>query len=344
LENDILTYDIYFGEDRIPDLIVSAHKTLTYDPGALEKNKIYYWQIVASDGINMTEGPVWNFSTGPNSPPEIPKYPFPVKGDNINTNKVTLSWICVDPNNDQLLYQIYIGRNNRPSLVSNDHKINEYDPGILQSNTIYFWFVRAIDEKGDFTTGPVWHFGCEFMGNLSGTYVDERDGTIYNTIKINNEWWFSENLKYNSINGSSVYNYETLNEDLYGRLYNWESAFKSCPDGWHLPSLDEWENMVNYLGGTTVAGGLLKFDDTDLWKSPNEGADNMSGFKALPGGYMNTGGDFVKLGEEALFWTNSEIATSGGAWASKLFYNDYRLTFTGYYLNNSFSVRCIKDH
>jgi len=83
-----------------------------------------------------------------------------------------------------------------------------------------------------------------------------------------------------------------------------------CPKGWHIPSRNEFADLVNFLGGMTLAGGSLK--DTILWDpDPNGGATNKSGFSALPGGgsYNNT--TFSALGLYGTFWTTTEISTKG---------------------------------
>jgi uncharacterized protein (TIGR02145 family) len=60
---------------------------------------------------------------------------------------------------------------------------------------------------------------------------------------------------------------------------------KLCPIGWHVPSIDEYNTLISNLGGDrTLVGGYLKEAGTAHWLAPNTGADNSSGFTALPGG------------------------------------------------------------
>jgi len=95
-----------------------------------------------------------------------------------------------------------------------------------------------------------------------------------------------------------AYNNDLNNEAIYGKLYNqyavdlltadiaaYNAANPTKPFGWHVPSLAEWTTLVNYLGGSDVAGGKLKQIGTTNWSSPNTGATNESGFYALPGGF-----------------------------------------------------------
>ena len=128
----------------------------------------------------------------------------------------------------------------------------------------------------------------------------------YNVVKIGTQWWMAENLKtaiYNDLTdipnvtddtwGSlttgawSYYNNNTSNGNTYGKLYNWYSVNtgKLCPQDWSVPSSNtNWATLIDYLGGTSVAGGKLKQTGTTLWNSPNTGATNESGFNALPAG------------------------------------------------------------
>ena len=74
----------------------------------------------------------------------------------------------------------------------------------------------------------------------------------------------------------------------------------ACPTGWHVPTDAEWTTLTGYFGGESVAGGKLKEPGTTHWNSPNTGADNSSGFTALPGGYRNCNGTFTALGRRLL--------------------------------------------
>ncbi len=175
-----------------------------------------------------------------------------------------------------------------------------------------------------------------------GSFTDERDSKEYLTIEIGNQVWMAENLDYESESGSWAYENNLTNTSTYGRLYKLETASTSCPTGWHLPTNDEWSQLISYLGGPGVAGGKMKESGTVNWKIPNSGATNESNFTALPGGIRNADESFISLGENAFFWT----ATSNDISSSYYRILEYSRGSTAYgYKSNEtgLSVRCIKD-
>ena len=79
-----------------------------------------------------------------------------------------------------------------------------------------------------------------------------------------------------------------------------------CPTGWHLPSNAEWTELVDYLGGVSVAGGKLKEIGTTHWVIPIVGATNETGFTALPGGVRLVNGNFLNIGNSTGWWSTTE--------------------------------------
>ena len=163
-DSDNLTYDVYFEvNDPTPDILVSNNQSqTTYDPGTMDYNTHYYWQIIAWDEYNLfTEGPVWEFTTGtiPNNPPDSPSNPSPEDGEIGVDIEPNLSWDCDDPDGDSLTYDVYFDTDNPPkNKVSDDQAETTFDPGTLEFGTIYYWQIIAKDEHGASTVGSVWHF------------------------------------------------------------------------------------------------------------------------------------------------------------------------------------------
>jgi uncharacterized protein (TIGR02145 family) len=211
---------------------------------------------------------------------------------------------------------------------------------------------------------------------LNNGFTDTRDNNHYNVVKIGNQIWMAENLKYlPSVVGPGtgsqttpyyyVYGYSgttvadakaTANYTTYGVLYNWSAAMNGaassttnpsgiqgvCPTGWHLPSDAEWTELTDYLGGESVAGGKLKETGTTHWASPNFGATNETGFTALPGGGRGHNGYFDYIRDYGFWWSSTEYGTNG-AWYRGLGCNDSNVGRSYYYKSMGFSVRCLRD-
>jgi uncharacterized protein (TIGR02145 family) len=149
----------------------------------------------------------------------------------------------------------------------------------------------------------------------------------------------AENLNFSASSGSVCYDNLESNCAIYGKLYTWAAANTSCPNGWHLPSIAEWDKLSRYIDGntgtskpysSTTAGGKLKAKSG--WSSGN-GTDDF-GFEALPGGDSRNG-------------TFSNKGSFGKWWSSE---NPYRRTIThtteaGWDYSDFpflYSVRCIQ--
>lgn len=215
------------------------------------------------------------------------------------------------------------------------------------------------------------------MHSETGTFTDPMDGKIYKTIKTGNQVWMAENLdatkyrngdaipnikdteKWGNVNSGACcyYDNSTKNGKIYGRLYNWYAVTDPrglAPEGWHIPSDEEWKDLEIYLGMRqaetnykawrgTGEGGKLKEPGTAHWKTPNEGATNETGFTALPGGYRDVCGDFFVLGYAGYFWSSTEQAKYF-AWYRSLYHSYSKIHRTNGYVGDGFSVRCIKDY
>ena len=195
----------------------------------------------------------------------------------------------------------------------------------------------------------------------TGTFTDSRDDKAYKWVKIGNQIWMSENLAYigsdiyyiadndewknnTFYDGCCYFNNSSSLGKIYGVLYQWEAAKKACPDGWHLPTDAEWTTLTDYLGGDTIAGGKMKEIGTTHWNSPNTGADNSSGFSALPGGdRIDYDGYFDYFGTDGIWWCATELNNNSA------YYRCLDFDTAGVYRyedNNKlfgFSVRCVKD-
>jgi uncharacterized protein (TIGR02145 family) len=182
-----------------------------------------------------------------------------------------------------------------------------------------------------------------------GSFTDPRDGKIYKTVKIADQWIMAENLAYKPDNGK-FWAYEDIDSNIaiYGYLYDWETAMNIAPEGWHLPSRKEWLAIQKILGAKMKTFPYLE----KIYPKLVEGGS--SGLDMLLGGLRTCGGEYKYLGDKARYWTSdnsgSEKAATGlesnkdsiphGLWGSKAPYtynNSFQRTCPGY------SVRLFKD-
>jgi len=204
------------------------------------------------------------------------------------------------------------------------------------------------------------------------------DGNIYKTVKIGNQWWLAGNLRVTHYrNGESITNvseyadwglqtkgawcYINNNSSdaaIYGVLYNWYALNDDrniAPAGWHVPTDDEWKQLERNLGISgadldkedwrgTNEGGQLKEKGTIHWNSPNTGATNTSGFKAVPGGWREgSSGYFTEKGQDCSFWTASQ-QDNQQAWRRLLYYNTAAIGRYTKPKQDGLSVRLVRDN
>jgi len=200
--------------------------------------------------------------------------------------------------------------------------------------------------------------------DLDSEVVDV-DGNTYNIVSIGTQIWLKQNLKVTHFqNGDPIqsvadsiqwmnctssayciYQNDVNNVATYGRLYNWHAINDSrniALSGWHVPTDDEWQTLVDYLGGNAVAGGKMKEGGILHWKSPNTDATNESGFTSLPGGFRYDHGYFAYIGERAVFWSATESGSNDALFRILRYENSESINGIQS-KGTGCSVRCIKD-
>jgi uncharacterized protein (TIGR02145 family) len=144
----------------------------------------------------------------------------------------------------------------------------------------------------------------------------------------------------------SYYNNDPANGAKYGKLYNWYAVNDSrglAPEGWKIPSDEDWSRLTDFLGGERVAGTKMK--STDFWADydgESGNGTNESGFQGLPGGYRSSFGSFNAIGKYGVWWSSSENATSN-AWSRDLNYYNGNVNRNDDDKAIGFSVRCLRD-
>lgn len=171
-----------------------------------------------------------------------------------------------------------------------------------------------------------------------GSFTDERDGHTYRTVKIGDQVWFAENLQFI---GENPHN--NLNCTIYGQLYSWNKTKDACPAGWHLPTADEWNKLVKFLGGKEIAGGKMKEAGDRHWQSPNKGGDNTSGFTALPAGGFDFNSGGFRRGSYAIFWSSSQGEYDIVSHIELLHNSTKASIIERHPIDVCYSIRCVKD-
>lgn len=248
----------------------------------------------------------------------------------------------------------------------------DFGPGVVPGNNKHFTYYMAgqkpgvewekikIEIRAYFTTGEP----C--AGLPSVDYY----GQTYETIKIGGQCWLKQNLnagvmiEYEFLPWLDdeiekyCYNNDPANCATYGALYHWWEAMDYgqaipgkkgiCPAGFHIPTKEEFEVLIELFGGNASAGGHLKA--TTNWNAPNTGATNTSFFTAFGAGSgHNTagigGGDqCYGLGELTYIFTSTQNAPPDKP-ALGLYFNHSQANFTNLAANPYpfGSVRCMKD-
>ena len=219
----------------------------------------------------------------------------------------------------------------------------------------------------------------KIAAKIYGTVTD-LSGNSYKTVVIGTQTWMVQNLRteiyndttiipnvkvdtiWNNLSSGAQCSYSnTQNSDSLknlGRLYNWYavSSGKLCPNGWHVPSQAEWLTLNTYLtnygygyggSGDDIAKSMAS---TTSWNSStqtgdvgnNQSTNNSSGFFAVPSGERNDYGNFVKIGDNANWWTSTVYYTNYAYYNHIGAYNN-NLDENLNHKNIGLSVRCIKN-
>jgi uncharacterized protein (TIGR02145 family) len=240
--------------------------------------------------------------------------------------------------------------------------------GLLKGTTYYF---RAFATNGVGTS-----YGVPITATLLNFNVIQGNGVTFDgysyqtAVYGNGQEWMVENLRTTVYsNGDVIPNVQDGNswivqtagawahlfnssqyENSLGKLYNWYAAADSrnvCPINWHLPSISEWMILIDYLGGSSVAGSKMKSVGTDYWQAPNSYATNESEFSVfgsgvradiLNGAFNPIIGDFTR----GFFWSSDEMDVDN----SKLIYflnSQVNVSELSENKKIGVSIRCLKD-
>ncbi len=246
--------------------------------------------------------------------------------------------------------------------TTNGEGISDFTSQItgLISNTMYY--VRAYVANSG---------GTEYGNQLSfktlskcPSSITDASGNTYEVVQIGQQCWMTSNLKTTKYrNGNDIpnltgvsqwsstsfgaycdYENSVSNSETYGKLYNWYAVETEniCPEGWRVPSDEDWNTLTEVVGGSNIAGGKLKETGTSHWITPNSNATDDYGFTALPGGMRYDQGDFNNI-RYLGYWWSSTNNFSTKAWMRSINYNQSNITRSSNEKKYGHSVRCLKD-
>lgn len=203
-------------------------------------------------------------------------------------------------------------------------------------------------------------------GILTDYYTDPRDDNAYNQVRIGEQVWMAENLRWlpevcptEEDCGYHVYNYqgadsgdamETWGYNTYGVLYNYEQAADACPAGWHMPAQEDWTELIEFIGGEEgyewygaypIYYNVGKNLRTERGWSAGESASDNYFFSALPAGVVYGGYEYQ--GYSAFYWMQENIELGGEYSYIRMSQYDDLIIESSLYSDESKSLRCIRD-
>mgnify|MGYP003293405854 CR=1 FL=1 len=175
-----------------------------------------------------------------------------------------------------------------------------------------------------------------------GTFTDERDGQTYKYTTIGKQVWMAQNLNYHvEQDDSCAYAEDDCVQK--GRLYFKKNIFDACPNEWHLPSHDEWEEMIDKIGGFKIAGYFLKSKEGWLGVDSETDANGTDdcGFSVLP----SIVSDIKYDGYEADFWAEFVDKETGkkDLWMIVVHSDVDTIMSKRYFSDLKYSVRCVMN-
>ena len=242
---------------------------------------------------------------------------------------------------------------------------NPFSPSeiMVGDSSLTYWveqFVQTIESQQS-QINQLLSLQLAAQGPCQGQHMLQYHGEDYDLVEIGNQCWFAENLKtlqtrdgvaipqdVTSQNAAwSYFDNDPLLAEVFGVHYNYPAAILVCPQGWHLPTDEERDELIETIYRRhpccDVSGMVLKTNSTTY---PEWGGNNSTGFNALPSGLITTDGFSLYLGERADWWFELTLQPEYlGIYGAVMWLTDVQeeaqrgaTTQTG-----GRTVRCIKD-
>jgi uncharacterized protein (TIGR02145 family) len=324
---------------------------------------VYYLRAYATNSAGTSYGNEISFKTGYSLPTVITSAITSIS----QTTSISGGNVTFDGGITLLARGVCWSTNANPT-ITDSKTIESPSTGIytsiltgLAANTVYHYKAYVTNSVGT-------SYGDELtFKTFKGTLTDV-EGNVYNTITIGTQEWMAENLKTTKYNDGTTpipnlitnvdwystttgaycnYNNSAGNSTVYGKLYNWYAITdnrKLCPTGWHIPSLDEWSTLIDYLGGTDVATKKLMEGGNSHWTGIS--GTNESGFTALPGGFREHTAYFLGVGVYGKWWSSTDYNPTLSNYHFFIYsYTNFIFSELNFLVAASgASVRCLKDN
>jgi uncharacterized protein (TIGR02145 family) len=310
----------------------------------LHPNTTYHVRAYASNTLGISYGNNVSFTTKNSDIPILKTTPI----SNISTTSCTSGGTVIFGGDGNVISRGVCWSKDYPPTISDHKTINGAGVGTFISNISGLdptssYCIRAYATNSEGTA-----YGNVLYIKPHQTSVTDIDGNVYNTVIIGTQVWTVENLKVTKYqNGEPIeniidnaiwnnaefgaycdYDHNSDNSNTYGRLYNWyatSDARNIAPKGWHVATYEDYQILIDYLGGPFEAEEKMKNDD----------------FNALAGGKRNRDGIFQDMEIVPYFWTSTEYH-EGSTWARYISLNgDMNILCLS--KNYGFSVRCVRD-
>jgi uncharacterized protein (TIGR02145 family) len=360
-KNDIESLGICYNnsseptlDDNTVSLSTSTSGTKTID--GLSPNTEYYFRLYAEISGTTIYSDDKNFSTNPLEKPSVTTTEVTnidttsaTSGGNIKDNgglSITARGICWSTSQNPTI------NDNNTSDGSGTGSFTSELTGLSEGTEYY---VRAYATND---AGTAYGEEISFLAGVNGTFTDSRDEQTYEWVRIGDQVWMAENLNYDqdSYGNDWCYGNNSSNCDTYGRLYDWAAVMQGvsssssnpsgvqgvCPDGWHVPSDEEWTELENYVSNDGHSGSVgTALKSTSGWNDNGNGTDDY-GFSGLPGGARAYNGNFFDFGYEGHWWSATNNP-SVNIWSRSLESSNELFTKEHWSPSYGFSIRCLRD-
>lgn len=181
------------------------------------------------------------------------------------------------------------------------------------------------------------HISVCLYSQTTGKFIDPRDNKCYKTIHLGEQIWFAENLAFNISNRSWAYNNCDSLENIHGLLYEFDAAQQACPEGWHLPTLQDWQALFSFLGMSDV-----DIKEAMNWSSGSIADTLMKVLNISYSGHRGRNGSFSYIGNSTDYWIDKEIDETKAlrVWLASGYPG---LSTTRTFKKLACSVRCVND-